>query len=39
MSWELGNQKPLKREPINQQILETEGYLDDTKAKILLYKF
>lgn len=39
MSWELGKQKPLKREPINQQILDTEGYLEDTKAKILLYKF
>ena len=39
MSWEVGNQKPLKREPVNQQIMDLEGYLEDTKAKIWLYKF
>ena len=39
MSWELGNQKPLKRDPINDQIMNLEGYLEDTKAKIWLYKF
>ncbi len=39
MSWDIGNQKPLKREPVNEQIMELEGYLDDTKAKLWLYKF
>lgn len=39
MSWDIGNQKPLNREPVNQQIMELEGYLDDTKAKLWLYKF
>ena len=39
MSWDAGNQKPLKREPVNQQIMDLEGYLEDTKAKIWLYKF
>ena len=39
MSWELGNQKSLKREDINKQVLELEGYLEDTKAKVWLYKF
>ena len=39
MSWDIGNQKPLKREPVNQQIMDLEGYLEDTKAKIWLYKF
>ena len=39
MSWDVGNQKPLKRKDINKQILELEGYLEDTKAKLWLYKF
>ena len=39
MSWEVGNQKPLKKEDINKQVLELEGYLEDTKAKLWLYKF
>jgi len=39
MSWELGNQKPLNREDINQQVLKLDGYLEDNKAKIWLYKF
>jgi hypothetical protein len=39
MSWETGNQKPLKREDVNKQILELEGYLEDNKAKYWLYKF
>ena len=39
MSWDTGNQKSLKREPINEQIMDLEGYLEDTKAKIWLYKF
>ena len=39
MTWDIGNQKPLKREPVNQQVLELEGYLEDIKAKIWLYKF
>lgn len=39
MSWETGNQKPLKKEDINKQVLELEGYLEDNKAKYWLYKF
>jgi hypothetical protein len=39
MSWEAGNQKPLKTEDVNKQILELEGYLEDNKAKYWLYKF
>ena len=39
MSWDTGNQKTLKREPVNEQIMGLEGYLEDTKAKIWLYKF
>ena len=39
MTWDIGNQKPLKREPVNQQVLELEGYLEDIKDKIWLYKF
>ena len=40
MAWQEGKQK-LNREfkDINQEILEKEGYLEDTEAKILLYKF
>jgi len=40
MAWQEGKQK-LNREfkDINQLILEKEGYLEDTEAKILLYKF
>ena len=39
MTWDTGNQKPLKREPTNQQIMELDGFLQETKAKIWLYKF
>jgi len=39
MSWDIGNQKRLKKEPINQQVMDLEGYLEDTQAKIWLYKF
>ena len=39
MSWEAGNQKPIKKEDINKQILDLEGYLEDNKAKYWLYKF
>ena len=39
MTWDLGNQKPLKKESINDQIMELDGYLDDVKAKLWLYKF
>jgi intein/homing endonuclease len=39
MSWEKGNQKPLKPENINEQILALEGYLEDNRAKYWLYKF
>ena len=33
MSWEIGNQKPLKKEPVNEQVMKLDGYLEDTKAK------
>ena len=39
MTWDTGNQKPLKREPTNQQVMELDGFLQETKAKIWLYKF
>ena len=39
MTWDTGNQKPLKREPTNQQIMKLDGFLQETKAKIWLYKF
>ena len=39
MSWDVGNQKPLNKEDVNKQVMELEGYLEDTKAKIWLYKF
>ena len=40
MAWETGQQK-LNREfkDINQLILDKEGYLEESEAKILLYKF
>ena len=40
MAWQTGKQK-LKRPyaDINQQIIEKEGFLDETESKILLYKF
>jgi len=40
MSWEEGNQKLRKKfKNVNEEILSTEGYIDEKKAKILLYKF
>ena len=39
MSWDSGKQKPLKREDINEQVKQLEGYLEDNKAKYYLYKF
>jgi hypothetical protein len=33
MSWNCGNQKPLKKEDVNKQVSELEGYLEDVKAK------
>lgn len=40
MSWETGNQKLNKKfKHINQEILDTKGFIDERKAKILLYKF
>lgn len=40
MSWETGNQKLHKKfKNINQEILDTSGFIDEKKAKILLYKF
>ncbi len=39
MSWDKGNQKEIKKENINKQILELEGDLEDNKAKYWLYQF
>ncbi len=40
MSWETGGQKLNKKfKNINQEILDTKGFIDEKKAKILLYKF
>lgn len=40
MAWEQGHQILHKKfENINQEILETEGFLEEEKAKVLLYKF
>lgn len=40
MSWEPGNQKLKKKfHNVNEEILAEEGYIDEKKAKILLYKF
>ena len=40
MSWEAGYQTLHKKfKNVNQEILETKGFIDEKKAKILLYKF
>ena len=39
MAWEEGDQKRRKKEPVNQQILNAEGFLDEDVAKQHLYKF
>jgi hypothetical protein len=40
MSWEIGNQTERKSyKEINQEILNTKGFLEEKDAKILLYKF
>jgi intein/homing endonuclease len=40
MAWEEGHQKLYKKfANINQEILATKGFLEEEKAKILLYKF
>ncbi len=40
MSWETGYQKLNKKfEKINEEILDQKGFIDEKKAKILLYKF
>ena len=39
MTWDIGNQKPLKRESVNKDIMELDGFLQETKAKLWLYKF
>ena len=31
MSWDCGNQKPIVKESINDEIIKLEGYLDDQK--------
>ena len=40
MSWEVGYQTLHKKfKNVNQEVLETKGFLDEKKAKLLLYKF
>ena len=39
MSWETGNQKNKKKNNINQELLEVEGFMDEKDAKIKLYEF
>ena len=40
MSWEVGNQKLKKKfKNVNEEILSNKGFLDEKKAKVLLYKF
>jgi len=40
MAWEEGHQKLHRKfANINQEILETKGFLEEEKAKVLLYKF
>lgn len=39
MSWEEGNQKRAAKFDFNKQILKQEGYIEEEKAKVLLYKF
>lgn len=40
MSWEKGNQNLKKKfSNVNQEILAEKGFIDERKAKILLYKF
>ena len=41
MSWTKGNQidRLNKFSGINQEILSTEGFLEESEAKVLLYKF
>ena len=36
MSWDIGNQKRLKKEPINQQVMDLEGYLEDTQKNLVV---
>jgi hypothetical protein len=40
MSWEEGNQLPrTSLRGVNQEILDTKGFIEETEAKILFYKF
>ena len=40
MSWEIGHQNLKKKfRNVNEEILATKGFIDERKAKILLYKF
>ena len=40
MSWEAGNQRRNPKEyDINQLLLESEGFMDETEAKVRLYEF
>lgn len=40
MAWETGNQTLHKKfKDVNQEILNTKGFIEEEKAKVLLYKF
>ena len=40
MAWEKGHQTLHKKfENVNQEILDTKGFIEEEKAKVLLYKF
>lgn len=40
MSWEIGSQKLNKKfNNINQEVIDCKGFIDEKKAKVLLYKF
>ena len=40
MAWEKGHQILHKKfENVNQEVLDTEGFIEEERAKVLLYKF
>lgn len=39
MSWEIGDQRRLKKEDFNKKLKEIEGFIDEDEAKVLLYQF
>lgn len=39
MSWEEGNQKRKIKDSFNKELLKKKGFIEEDKAKVLLYKF